>query len=52
MTPADWDIYRRWRGCFSKRKLKHPGQAQREAFKLKQRAYKCKYCEYYHLTSS
>lgn len=48
---TDWLAYRMWRSCTEKRKYSHEGQARREAHKQKQRAYRCKYCDGWHLTS-
>lgn len=51
MSKTNWLAYRMWRSCSEKRKYDHEGQANREAFKQHMRAYKCKYCSGWHLTS-
>ncbi len=48
---TDWEAFRMWKGCSNKVRFYREGQARREAHKHKQRAYKCKYCTGWHLTS-
>lgn len=49
---AEWKAWKMWKGC-SRKKLKfaHEGQARREGHKRDLRAYKCSYCDGWHLTS-
>ena len=48
---TDWKAWKMWKGCSRKAKYAHEGQARREAHKRGMRAYRCKYCDGFHLTS-
>lgn len=48
----DWKAWKMWRSCSRKKlRFKHEGQANREAHARGMSAYKCKYCDNWHLTS-
>lgn len=48
---TDWEAWRMWKGCSRKVKFHHEGQARRAGHKVNQRAYRCAYCDGWHLTS-
>lgn len=49
---TQWKAWKMWKGCGRKSlRFPHEGQAHREAHKRGMAAYRCRFCDHWHLTS-